>query len=629
MVTLKFIRLPRKSVKKIKKNLTEIYNDSDINLCTHPHVIVESHGTGLSRENQLYNELVLWLLYCDGLITRRTVYLDLLSKLREDYDKLFGFVKNDPDLLQYAELSEIDVITDAVYGDDYIPRVEIFLKGLEDIAQCLCVKRGIDRIHTLGFINLRRSEVDRLMNSVQKSAARVLSYELLDVRDADNTDSAMLAFNRLVYFCRMTYAMSIAWKQLMEMCVDRINLLRRRLISAFHEIPTFSRVYARNVLDRTVEQHTVSELMRRIGDDFLLVKNAIRWGDPNWGVESDSDDADESNGNDGQTGGTSGDNPRAGYDCSDDECERRDRDFEKNLRIEMVDERPLRWWSPTGYLGPNNEAALWVDEYGDIIKDFNGSPASRPKQTTEKKRGERDKSKNGQTTKKRMDSEIERKLMRLKELELEAAEEKRLLEEEERLMRIEKDRSHKDRMRELEKQAEEEARLRREARRHKGVSSGDSLFTPVDDDQPFVTSGGYVSLPASLLPNESSTLQFDDVQRGAVEVGGLGGPIMSQPTWVTVDRKKSGKFMKKKVKKVDDRGNVIGSEEEYFWDDEGGIENMSEGLRDLNISHEKPDDVRFKPVAPRQFSNSPFGGNEEQQTSGGSDFTVITHDSNV
>ncbi|AWV68123.1 M32 protein [Murid betaherpesvirus 1] len=416
MATLGFVRLSKSSVGKVKKFLNNIYGLKSINLCRHPRVIAECRGADLSRETQIYNEMILWLRYHEKITTQRPGHLPLLTRIRQDYDKLFGFVAARPELCGFDGLTDVNVFDDAVYGDDYVPRVDVFLRGLEELGQCLCAQGPgkPPRAITMGFINMRVEEVNRLMNNVRDAAERVLVYELLDVRDPLNEDPSVLVHNRLVYLCRLAYAISKSWQTLSQMCLDRINSLRRRLILAFHDRPAFARVYARNALERDVDGTTAYNLLRRLEEDFLLFRNALRWGDPNWGLESelesdgdnsdggsdlgledeDDDDDDDGGGLGGADDDESGGNrtPDPGLSLRDDDdgsantclvggddrgcegggggggrCLEFDPESERCLGVKMVNGRPLRWWNPTGYLGPDNEAVIWIDEHGNIM----------------------------------------------------------------------------------------------------------------------------------------------------------------------------------------------------------------------------------------------------------------------
>ncbi|AWV68634.1 M32 protein [Murid betaherpesvirus 1] len=411
MATLGFVRLSKSSVGKVKKFLNNLYDLKSINLCRHPRVIAECRGTDLSRETQLYNEMVLWLRYHEKLTARRPGHLPLLTRIRQDYDKLSGFVAARPELCGFDGLTEVNVFDDAVYGDDYVPRVDVFLRGLEDLARCLCAQ-GPDkpaRAVMMGFINMRAEEVNRLMDNVRDAAERVLVYELLDVRDPLNEDPSVLVHNRLVYLCRLAYAISKSWQTLSHMCLDRINSLRRRLILAFHDRPAFARVYARNALERPVDGTTAYNLLRRLEEDFLLFRNALRWGDPDWGLESElesegdnsdagsdldledeDDDDDDGGGPGGHDDDESGGNrtPDPGMSLHDDtgsgantcliggdddncgggsgRCLEFDPDSERCLGVKMVNGRALRWWNPTGIM-VDNEAAVWIDEHGRVM----------------------------------------------------------------------------------------------------------------------------------------------------------------------------------------------------------------------------------------------------------------------
>lgn len=392
MGKLGFIRLSDGSVKKIKKYLKGFYNQKVLNLCDHDHVIREVYGDGLSEETKIYNELVLWLRYFEALISHRPAHMDLLSKVRTDYNTLFSFIRTKHDLSAFIGLTDIDIVGGAVYEEEYVPKLDVFLQGLHDLARCVALKQGNRRNDQMGFINMRPEEVNRLMRNVKEAANNMISYTLLEVRDVLNNDPFILALNRLVYLCRVVYAMSRSWKDLQEMCVDRINLLRRRLASAFYERPVFARVYVRNALEKAVDHISAYTLLRRVEDDFLLFKNALKWGDPNWGIDSgteSSDDSESESENENKFspshGAEDGEIIKTGEDtngikaatkditknvtsvCEDEECKREDEEFEKYLGVTMVNGRPMRWWTPTGIKPTTNEGALWVNEYGDRV----------------------------------------------------------------------------------------------------------------------------------------------------------------------------------------------------------------------------------------------------------------------
>lgn len=293
MSGLGFVRLPARSLRVLRRFLDGFPHERSPSLFDHPRIIDESRGRGLSRETQLYNELVLWLRYYEALVARRPAHLDLMRRIRDDYDNLFGFVRTDGDLSPFFGLRDVDVFGGAVYQEDYIPRVDVFLQGLYDLSRYLAGKNGGRGADAYGFINVRPEEAQRLMSSVRNAAENLLRYELLDVRDFKNDDPLVLALNRLTYLCRLAYAMSKGWRDLREMCLDRANLLRRRLVLALYERPAFARVYARNALGQTVGHADVYTLLRRLEDDRALFVNALRWGDPDWGLDSDESEREE------------------------------------------------------------------------------------------------------------------------------------------------------------------------------------------------------------------------------------------------------------------------------------------------------------------------------------------------
>lgn len=294
MGDLKFVRLSRESVRNIGRFIDGVYNEKTLNLCKHPHVITEVRGEDLSVETQLFNELVLWLRYCRAIVSRRPVHLDLLARMRADYDVLMAVVQIRPDLEEYRFLAEIDVVHGAVYDKDYLPRIDRFLRGLYGLSDKISLSGGPSgRAAALGFVNLHQDEIRRLMRSVKEASKNCLTCVVLDVRDVFNTDPVVLAFNRLVYLCRLAYALARAWKETCDMCVNRINTLRRQLSASLQENASFSRVYARNALDLAVDLQSVHKLAQRIDGDFLLFKNALRWGDPNWSRDLYDEEDDE------------------------------------------------------------------------------------------------------------------------------------------------------------------------------------------------------------------------------------------------------------------------------------------------------------------------------------------------
>ncbi|AKB93233.1 B32 [Murid betaherpesvirus 8] len=291
MGTLGFIRLSRRAVRRIKRFLDNFDNAQTLNLCSHDDILTEARGHDLSTETECYNELILWLRYLEALLSKRPTHLTLLTNIRQEYAKLFTFVLAQNELVAFHGLSDIDVLGSAIYAEDYLPRIDVFLDGLHSLCQFLSSKR-FGRSDNMGFVGLRPEEVNRLMRNVKAASENLINYELLEVRDVHNEDPHIICLNRLVYLCRLAYAMTRSWKDLCDMCVNRINMLRRRLVVSLQDVPTFSRVYFRNALENPVDHETAHSLLRRVEEDFLLIKNALRWGDPNWNADSDAESSD-------------------------------------------------------------------------------------------------------------------------------------------------------------------------------------------------------------------------------------------------------------------------------------------------------------------------------------------------
>ncbi|AAD50323.1 pR32 [rat cytomegalovirus strain Maastricht] len=306
MSGLGFVRLPKRSLRNLRTFLDGFYRERSPNLFNHPHVINECRGRKLSKETQLFNELVLWLRYYEALVARRPTHIDLMDRIRTEYDRLFGFVRADGELSPYFGLSDVDVVGGMVYADDYIPRVDVFIQGLYDLAAYLSAKDGSKIADGFGFINLRSDEAQRLVSNARSAADNLHTYRLLDVRDFQNSDPLVVALNRLMYLCRVAYAMSKGWREICEAALDRLNLIRRRLILSFHESPAFARVYARNALERVVDHTNVYALLRRFEEDRVLFKNALRWGDPDWGLDSTSEEEDDDEGDGDRDGDARG-----------------------------------------------------------------------------------------------------------------------------------------------------------------------------------------------------------------------------------------------------------------------------------------------------------------------------------
>lgn len=681
MGKLGFIRLSDESVKKIKKYLKGFYNQRVLNLSEHHYVIRETYGEGLTEETKLYNELVLWLRYFEALTSKRPTHILLLSKIRTDYNTLFSFVRMKNDLSSFIGLTDIDVVGGAVYEVDYIPKIDVFLQGLYDLARCVALKQGSRRNDQMGFINMRPEEVNRLMKNVKEAANNMISHKTLEVRDVLNNDPLVLSLNRLVYLCRVVYAMSRSWKDLQEICVDRINLLRRRLVLAFYERPVFSRVYVRNALEKSVDHTSAYMLLRRLEDDYLLFRNALKWGDPNWGVglESGSSDSFESGSDDNEIENES---TRGGCEypivsdipnetCVDEEeCRKEDDEMEKYLKVKMVNGRPMRWWTPTGIPPQDGEnGAVWVDEYGNRMSD--PMRGKKSKDFSEKKKTEnlRDEERRRKTAEEneveqalktaRLFEEEEKRRRGAEEAELREAEKARRAEE------LDEDTKIYDNDDDEEKALFDEASDVYEDALSSPKTSSKDLFskdTPVQsktkDDGVFVTKDGRVYLPFPL--NNETISPFDrEISQSDDKFPLLSyvdekyfKPYKSDSSLHNGKIRVKHSSAKQSRSKHAEKSKIYGTrppktEDDYYWDNTGSpiegdkhferLVKSDEDMKKLHLDMESMklddqkvpnDSIQINPPKPRQFAHSPFTMVEESQPSDSSGFTVLTHDTN-
>nr|WEG69035.1 tegument protein pp150 [Mastomys natalensis cytomegalovirus 2]WEG69173.1 tegument protein pp150 [Mastomys natalensis cytomegalovirus 2]WEG69312.1 tegument protein pp150 [Mastomys natalensis cytomegalovirus 2]WEG69450.1 tegument protein pp150 [Mastomys natalensis cytomegalovirus 2]WEG69588.1 tegument protein pp150 [Mastomys natalensis cytomegalovirus 2] len=666
MGDLGFVRLSRDAVKRLRRFLDGFYKEKTLNLCNHPHVITESRGTGLSKETQLYNELLLWLRYYEALVAKRPTQMDVLSKIRKDYDILFTFVKAQNNLISFFGLTDVDVFGGAVYQEDYIPRMDVFLQGLHDLSRSLAVKQGDKRNTHMGFINMRIEEINRLMRNVKEASENLISHTLIDVRDVLNGDPLILAHNRLVYMCRVMYAMSKSWKILREMCIDRINLLRRRLMLALHERPAFSRIYARNALESSVDHVNAYTLLRRLEEDKALFRNALRWGDPDWGAESDAgtDSGDGTDDEDAVSAIDPSDRKKGDDIAGSDEFEDAsdgdpsDGGSEKRNDFEVGGED-------------------WTAKYkltDGSLDDGRGKYSDKKQKKSVDKKDDDAKVKEVKSKRSGDDDEIND---RLSNLTLTNDEPSRI----ENMRRMVEDGLRKTGDKKVFK-----AILKSQSP-YKDLSS-ESLTAPpyyggahaspvphgmwlthntgsgkyaIDDNRMFVTKEGHVFLPPG--PNSGgSTVPFTDSSYG--EHYTAGGIRHGLPETLYVDssyprprvsfddsaiqtktRNHSGKAKRSEKLKASYKTRPLKAEDDYYWDldiEDGkplsgsvyeSFDNLSDlhaGLEELKPeSHEDDgqDNMQINPPPPRQFAASPFVLMDETQPSDSSGITVLTQDS--
>nr|WEG68760.1 tegument protein pp150 [Mastomys natalensis cytomegalovirus 1]WEG68896.1 tegument protein pp150 [Mastomys natalensis cytomegalovirus 1]WEG71124.1 tegument protein pp150 [Mastomys natalensis cytomegalovirus 1] len=663
MGDLGFVRLSRDAVKRLRRFLDGFYKEKTLNLCNHPHVITESRGTGLSKETQLYNELLLWLRYYEALVAKRPTQMDMLSKIRKDYDILFTFVKAQDDLISFFGLTDVDVFGGAVYQEDYIPRMDVFLQGLHDLSRSLALKQGDKRNTHMGFINMRIEEINRLMRNVKEASENLISHTLTDVRDVLNGDPLILAHNRLVYMCRVMYAMSKSWKILREMCIDRINLLRRRLMLALHERPAFSRVYARNALESSVDHVNAYTLLRRLEEDKALFRNALRWGDPDWGAESDTDN--DGTGDEDVVSVIDSSDHKGGInvgseefeDASDGSPSDGESDKEKNFEVGGED------WSSKYKLTDGS------------LDDGHGKYSDKKKKVADKKDNGVKKIKEVKNKKIGDDDEINN---RLSKLTLASEDERNRIENMRRVVGEELQKAEDKKPTKVTPKSQS---------LYKDLSSeslivppyhGDKQTSPVphgmwithntgsgnyasDDGRMFVTKEGHVFLPPG--PNNSgSTVPFNDSPYSEhYTVGGIGHGLpstyhvdngYSKPR-VSFDdsvihaksRNHSGKAKRSDKLKASYKKRPLRPDDDYYWDLDfedgkllsspvyGSFENLSDLRPELeeskpeNRGDDVQDNMQINPPPPRQFAASPFVLMDETQPSDSSGITVLTQDS--